>query len=91
MRALLSSFSSIINYSHRNQAFHHTVRDHPVFPFMVINTQPESAILFGFYQEIPWPETCKNIVGENGSFSQHRHFLYDKFLSNNKSLQIYKR
>jgi len=28
---------------------------------------------------------------ENSSFSQHRHFLYDKFLFNDKSLQIYKR
>jgi len=27
---------------------------------------------------------------ENDSFSQHRHFLHDKFLSNDKSLQIHK-
>jgi len=27
---------------------------------------------------------------KNRSFSQHRHFLHDKFLSNDKSLQIYK-
>jgi len=33
----------------------------------------------------------KNIVRENGSFSQHRYFLHDKFLSNDKFLQIQKR
>ncbi|KYQ58526.1 hypothetical protein ALC60_02476 [Trachymyrmex zeteki] len=35
--------------------------------------------------------TCKNIMRENGSFSQHRYFLHDKFLSNDESLQIHKR
>jgi len=28
---------------------------------------------------------------ENGSFPQHRHFLHDKFVSNDKSLQIHER
>jgi len=31
-----------------------------------------------------------NVMRENGFFSQHRHFLYDKFLFNGKSLQIHK-
>ena len=90
MRDLLSSFSSA-SISHRNQAFHHAVRDHPVFPLqsMVISTQSRSAILF-LTQEVPWHGTRKNIMRENSSFSQHRYFLHDKFLFNDKSLQIYK-
>ena len=66
--------------------------DHPVFPLqsMVISTQPRSVILFGFCQKVPWHGMwCKNVMKKN-SFFQHYHFLHNKFLSNDKSLQIHK-
>ena len=48
----------------------------------------ESAIFFDFVKK--FHRIHKNIMRENSSFSQHRHFLHDKFLSNDKYLQIYK-
>jgi len=57
----------------------------------MISTQPGSAILFWLCQKILWHGTRKHIMRNNSSFSQHRHFLYDKFLFNNKSLHIHKR
>ena len=79
------------DYSHYNQMFRHVVRDHSVFSLqsMMIRTQPESGRLLGSCQDIPWHGACKNVIRKNGSFSQHRHFLHDKFLSNDKSLRIH--
>jgi len=57
----------------------------------VISTQAESAKFFGSCQDIPWLETCKNVIRKNGFFSQYRHFLHNKSSSNDKSLQIHKR
>jgi len=66
-----------------------------LFPLqsMVISTLPGSAILFWLCQEVSWHGIIsrKNIMRENSSFFQHHHFFHDKFISNNKSLQIYKR
>jgi len=60
--------------------------------FMVISTQPGSAIFFGFCQQVPWFGTNgkngKNVMRENNSFSQYCHFLCNKFFSNDKSSSI---
>ena len=56
---------------------------------MVISNQPESARPVGSYQKFPHYETRKNIMSENGLLFQHRHFLHDKFLVNDESLQIH--
>jgi len=88
-RAFLSSPSSA---SITNVIIRHFIMHVFLLQSMVISTQPGNAVLFKLYQEVPRNNrTRKNIMRENSSFSQYRHFFHDKFLSNDKSLQIHKR
>ncbi|KYN12185.1 hypothetical protein ALC57_15651 [Trachymyrmex cornetzi] len=58
---------------------------------MVISTQPESAGPIASCQKFPWHGTRKHVMRENSPLFQHRHFLHDKFLINEESLQIHER
>ncbi|KYN09579.1 hypothetical protein ALC57_18304 [Trachymyrmex cornetzi] len=81
----------IFKYNRSDQAFRLAVRDHPVIPSqsMVISTQPGSARPVGSCQKFPWQGIRKNVMRENCPLFQHRHFLHDKFLVNDESLQIF--
>ncbi|EGI69771.1 hypothetical protein G5I_01465 [Acromyrmex echinatior] len=83
----------IFKYSCCDQTFHLVVRDHPVLlsQSMVISSQPGSARPVGSCQKFPWHGTRKNVMCENDPLFQHRHFLHDKFLVNDESLQIHER
>ncbi|KYN12749.1 hypothetical protein ALC57_15074 [Trachymyrmex cornetzi] len=83
----------IFKYSRSDQAFRLAVRDHLVLPsqYMVISNQPGSARPVGSCQKFPWHGTRKNVMRENGPLFQHHHFLHDKFLVNDESLQIHER
>ncbi|KYN29537.1 hypothetical protein ALC57_01017 [Trachymyrmex cornetzi] len=45
----------------------------------------------GSCQKFPWHGTRKSVMCENGPLFQHNHFLHDKFLVNDESLQIHER
>ncbi|KYN19767.1 hypothetical protein ALC57_07920 [Trachymyrmex cornetzi] len=83
----------IFKCSRSDQAFRLAVWDHLVLPSqsMVISTQPGSARPVESCQKFSWHGTRKSIMCENGPLFQHSHFLHDKFLVNDESLQIHER
>jgi len=87
----------IFKYSRRNQTFHLVVWDYPVvwdhLPIAIhgaINQKVQDlSDLVKNFQKFG-TELIKNVMRENGFPFQHCHFLHDKFLVNNESLQIQK-